>query len=325
MNTLPCISVVVPVYNVEKYLSKTLDSIINQTYQNLEIILVNDGSVDGSGKICDEYAYIDSRIKVIHKENGGVSRARNEGLRVSTGDYIGFVDSDDMISPDMYENLYQDLINSNADISVCNQTRVFGDERKLDREGVDSGCMSRDEAICNMLLGKKFQGGPCNKLFKASLIKDIEFDTDIFVGEDLLFVTKAMLESERVYFNSESFYDYIIREGSACKSYFSEKHYTDHISRTRILDCMLEDGSNELIEAAYSSMLLCNIALMEKLYYDKKARANYCRLVKKNIKKSFSFKRIKELGMLQKIGVLCARISYHLFFIMIPFKKLLRG
>ena len=103
------ISVIVPVYNVEKYLRQCLDSIINQTYRNLEIILVDDGSTDSSGIICDEYAQIDARIKVIHKENGGLSSARNAGLDVCTsgGDFIAFVDSDDWLEPDMYERLYE--------------------------------------------------------------------------------------------------------------------------------------------------------------------------------------------------------------------------
>lgn len=103
------ISVIVPVYNVEKYLHKCINSILNQTYKNLEIILIDDGSTDNSGKICDEYALKDNRIKVIHKENGGLSSARNAGLDICSGDYIGFVDSDDYIAEDMYEYLYVNL------------------------------------------------------------------------------------------------------------------------------------------------------------------------------------------------------------------------
>ena len=116
----PLISIIVPVYNVEKYLSKCIDSIINQTYKNIEIILIDDGSTDSSGAICDKYALVDSRIHVLHIENSGVSNARNVGLNHATGDYIGFVDSDDYIEPNMYELLLEELIADDVDVVQCN-------------------------------------------------------------------------------------------------------------------------------------------------------------------------------------------------------------
>ena len=115
------ISVIIPIYNVEKFLSFCIDSIVNQTYKNLEIILVDDGSTDNSGKICDEYALKDNRIKVMHKQNGGVSSARNVGLNIAKGKYIGFVDSDDYVENDMFEILHNLIIKNNVDISCCNK------------------------------------------------------------------------------------------------------------------------------------------------------------------------------------------------------------
>lgn len=123
------ISIIVPVYNVEQYLDDCLISIINQTYKNLEIILIDDGSTDKSGKICDEYAKKDSRIIVIHKENGGVSSARNAGLRIAKGAYIGFVDPDDWIAEDMYEVLYSNAKKYDADVSVC-KYKIVKNRRK---------------------------------------------------------------------------------------------------------------------------------------------------------------------------------------------------
>ena len=120
------ISVIVPVYKVEPYLKQCVDSIINQTYKNLEIILVDDGSTDNCGKICDEYASKDNRIKVLHIENGGPAVARNAGLDIATGKYIGYVDSDDYIEPDMYETLYNAMIKTNAGLVVCNWYRQDG-------------------------------------------------------------------------------------------------------------------------------------------------------------------------------------------------------
>lgn len=116
---LPLISIIVPVYNVKDYVEKCLDSICGQTYKNLEIVVVDDGSTDGSGEICDTYAQKDPRVKVIHRENRGVSAVRNEGLDIALGEYIGFVDGDDWIDSDMYEFLYELLIVNEADISVC--------------------------------------------------------------------------------------------------------------------------------------------------------------------------------------------------------------
>ena len=121
LNREPKISVIVPVYKVEPYLRKCLDSIINQTYRNLQIILVDDGSPDNCGAICDEYASKDSRIEVIHQENGGVSAARNAGLKLAAGDYIGWVDSDDWIEPDMYAYMLENMQKYEADIAVCSQ------------------------------------------------------------------------------------------------------------------------------------------------------------------------------------------------------------
>ena len=114
------ISIIVPIYNTKKYIDRVVNCLINQTYHNLEIILVDDGSTDGSSMLCDKYKKKDNRIKVIHQKNSGVSVARNVGLKHATGEYIGFVDSDDYISLNMYETLYNNLINTNSDISVCN-------------------------------------------------------------------------------------------------------------------------------------------------------------------------------------------------------------
>ena len=121
------ISVIVPIYNVEKYVNKCVGSIVNQTYTNLEIILVDDGSPDRCPEICDEWAKKDSRIKVIHKKNGGLSDARNAGMKIASGDYIAFVDSDDWIAPEMYERLLMAIKNDNSDIAACAVKMVWED------------------------------------------------------------------------------------------------------------------------------------------------------------------------------------------------------
>ena len=131
MLTRELISVIVPVYNVEQYLKKCVDSIVNQTYKNLEIILVDDGATDSSGEICDELEKLDNRIKVYHKENGGLSDARNYGVERATGSYVGFVDSDDYIDAEMYEKLYDAITKEAADVAECNLKIVYPERVEL--------------------------------------------------------------------------------------------------------------------------------------------------------------------------------------------------
>ena len=153
------ISIIVPVYNVESYLKKCLESIINQTYKNIEIILIDDGSTDSSGKICDDYANKDKRIKVIHKQNGGVSDARNTALDICRGDYIGFIDSDDYIELDMYETLLKFLLNNNLDVAMCSSYTVKN-KQLIRCKNFKPYILTGKEAIINDLLINKYKGSP---------------------------------------------------------------------------------------------------------------------------------------------------------------------
>ena len=179
------ISVIVPVYKVEEYLNRCVDSIINQTYKNLEIILVDDGSPDNCGKICDDYAKHDKRIKVIHKKNGGLSDARNAGLDIAKGKYIGFVDSDDYISENMYEILYKELVKNKADISICKYIyfKNIIPEFTTDYEITS---YTNIEAILELIKIKqrKIQDYAWNKLYKRKLFKKIRYPKN-FVFEDI--------------------------------------------------------------------------------------------------------------------------------------------
>lgn len=320
----PLISIIVPVYNTEKYLPKCLDSILAQSYKNLEIILVNDGSKDGSGDICDKYAAMDSRIKVFHKENEGVSKARNVALEIATGEYIGFVDSDDTISHEMFEILYNNLVKNEVEISICDFKMVYNDkEEHLNPENL-SMKLSSDKAIENILLGKYFQGHLCNKLFKADVIKGLRFDEDIYVYEDMLLVIKAVLNSKNVFFDSTPLYDYYMREGSALHTVFNYRRYSAHTACIRMLDEINHstvENKEQLSKCVYTAILICNTVFLQKLYYDKSSRKEYCKKIRQNIKHYFKFKYIKGLGLAQRIGVILARISTRLFFLFVPIKN----
>ena len=148
----PLISIIVPIYNVEVYIRNCVDSILGQSYENIEIILVDDGSPDNCGDICDEYGSKDKRIKVIHKKNGGLSSARNAGIDIATGDYLGFIDSDDWIESDMYESLYTALTSHKADISVCGRYIVEGSRITTISDSEKAEVFTRSEALSELVL-----------------------------------------------------------------------------------------------------------------------------------------------------------------------------
>lgn len=213
------ISVIVPVYKVEKYLARCVDSIINQTYKNLEIILVDDGSPDGCGAMCDEYAKRDERIKVIHKENSGQSAARNAGLDLATGDYIGFVDSDDRLAPGAYENLLKVLDGKSDAIANFMYEREFSNGTR---------CPSiiphtKDEIISvenyvSELMMHVGDVSACTKLFPRGVIGDLRFAVGI-LNEDLLFMLEIATKIKEIVFVGKVGYYYFVREGSTSWGY----------------------------------------------------------------------------------------------------------
>lgn len=197
------ISVIIPIYNSEYYLKKCIESVINQTYKNLEIILVNDGSTDKSSYICNEYMMKDDRIKVINKENGGVSDSRNYGISASTGEYIAFLDSDDWIDSNLYNVLYNLIIKNNSDISVCNFKRVNNEEEKL-KFSSNEFIYNNIEAI-EEIYGERyiqFIGVVWNKLYKRELFSELRFPKgriheDEYISPLLMFKAKKIVYTDR--------------------------------------------------------------------------------------------------------------------------------
>jgi len=206
------ISVIVPVYKVEPYLRRCLDSILAQTYKNLEIILVDDGSPDNCGAICDEYAAKDDRIVVIHKENGGVSSARNVGLRTASGEWIGWVDSDDWIELDMFEYLLRQAQNTQADISICGRIEEY---KYYQREcGFEQDeLLNTEEALHLLLLDRTVQNYLWDKLWNRRLFEGIEFPEGR-TYEDIAIMHRLFEKSDRIVAGAEAKYHYFQREGS---------------------------------------------------------------------------------------------------------------
>lgn len=227
------ISVIVPIYNVEQHLKKCLDSIYNQTYHNLEIILVDDGSPDNCGAICDEYAQKDSRIRVIHKKNGGLSDARNAGLDVMSGDYVAFVDSDDWIEPAMYETLLTNLKLYRADMAfggVADDVEKDGKitTAKKSNYGAQPFSESSTDAMKRYFCGS---WAAWDKLYKAELFDGIRYPVGE-INEDEAIVLQLLDRCKRVCYTNEVFYHYMKRvgSGSITTAAFSKKKliWKDH-------------------------------------------------------------------------------------------------
>ena len=211
------ISIIIPVYNSEKYLDTCLTSLVKQTYSNLEIILVDDGSTDKSGYLCDEWKSKDNRIRVIHQTNQGVSAARNHGLDYATGDFISFVDSDDTVESDMYEFLIDLMIKYNADISHCGYKHIVGEEVRLVHDTKKIYKQDSTEALSCLVGGRLFVGSLCNKLYRATLVSGLRLQCDIKINEDILYNFEAFSLANTIVFADYAKYNYIAHKmSSAC-------------------------------------------------------------------------------------------------------------
>ena len=208
----PLISVIVPVYKVEEYLVKCVDSIRNQSMKDIEIILVDDGSPDHCGLMCDELAEEDNRITVVHKDNGGLSDARNAGIDVARADLVAFIDSDDYIDPDMMEFLYNNLRKADADLSVCGLCHHFGDVIQLSEDKLNGYHVADTEEAIRLEL-TEVPVTAVNKLYKKSLFDHVRFPKGKLY-EDAHTMTPVILETRRVVYDIQPKYHYIHRENS---------------------------------------------------------------------------------------------------------------
>lgn len=246
----PLISIIVPCYKVEKYLPKCIDSIINQTYSNLEIFLVDDGSPDESGKICEEYADKDERIKVIHKVNGGLSDARNVAIDIATGDYILFIDSDDFVALNHVEHLFNMIQRTNADIAVeWAQTFYEGTEPIIDSlEDKKEIVFDSESALTNMFYQKDFDTCAWAKLYKRSLFDNIRYPKG-WLYEDLPTTYRLIQKSKKIVYSDYKSYYYLLRNNSIEGSPFNPKKYESCINIINQLERDRKDMSIKVQKA----------------------------------------------------------------------------
>lgn len=272
------ISVIVPIYNVEKYLVPCVDSILDSTYRDIEVILVDDGATDGSGAICDEYATRDERIKVVHKVNGGLSDARNAGMKVATGDYILFVDGDDMIHCQMIEILKAAIDSGNYDFSLVYGTRVDeSDVSGLQASRVET--IEVDEKNVVRLSDTTFFSGLCglnyqyevawNKLYKRSLIKDMEFEH--LISEDTEWNTRVSQRMRSAIVVPVELYYYIQRSGSIMNSGINRKTAERIRTFKRCLDDIPKEKRefrDKMLKILYAKMVLIRRACKNTEYQE---------------------------------------------------------
>ena len=228
---MPKISVIIPVYNVEKYLEQCINSLLNQTLKDCEFIFVNDGSKDSSKEIIEKYKALDNRIILINQENQGVSIARNNGLNVAKGEYIGFVDADDYIEEDMYEILYNNMINNNVDLTICDFESSLDGHRIISNFNLSKNTSLRKDYIESILLKKFFESDElntvCTKLYKSIIIKsnNITFPQRVSLGEDGIFNLKYMINTNSLIYVDYTGYHYRETQGSATRNILTNDYF----------------------------------------------------------------------------------------------------
>lgn len=222
------ISVVIPVYNVEKYLPECIESVRNQTYPVYEIILVDDGSTDSSSLICDKYVQTDKRIRVVHKKNEGLSSARNTGIDAASGDYISFIDGDDWIEPGMYKAMTDAVIESKADIIACNMILELSTGDKVPYASESKNILyTKEKALKELYKNKNLTFSACNKIYNIKLFDSIRFTENIIL-EDMDISYRLIYQANSIYYLKDPFYNYRYNESSILRARFTLKRLDEY-------------------------------------------------------------------------------------------------
>lgn len=321
----PLVSVVVPVYNVEQYLNDCVDSILKQSYQNIEVILVDDGSKDNSGSMCDEIAKCDSRVRVIHKSNGGLSSARNAGIENARGEFITFIDSDDDITSDYVEYLFSMIKKDKTKMAIASYSVVHVKSDKTDvrdlSRGLSSLVLDTKECLSRMLCEEGFTVSACAKLYKKELFSDVLFPIGKLC-EDNGTIYKLILKCDRISYGAKSIYNYYTRENSIMTSKFNKKR----LDLLELTDIMVSDISKvypslcdvlekRTFQARFSILRqMVFVDLDEELTLKKK---EIIRFLRKNFWKVLKNKKCDKRDKLAAISLMfgeaCFKLSWTLY------------
>ncbi|MEH7388529.1 glycosyltransferase [Bacillus sp. JJ1521] len=322
----PVISIIVPVHNVELYLEKCIESILNQTMNEFELILVNDASIDRSGIICDSYAQKDNRIKVYHTNYRGVSAARNIGISVSHGEFIGFVDGDDYVDKDMYSKLLKLCKQTNSDIAVCKLGREINGKIINESNSELIKELNHIEAMRELFKGNLYRFSLCNKLFRRSCFDNITFPEGR-IHEDLSTTYKLFSQSIRSIYTNYIGYIYVKRENSILTSRFNEKRLDAFLGWDEILPFMNQrypELSEEVI-SCFAYGCTDNIHYILNQVEDKEHIEKYLIVIKQIVKKVYRLIMFNNaLSLKYKLTLTLLQCSTNLLFLTNNSRKILR-
>ncbi len=312
MELTPKISVIIPIYNCEKYLERCFDSICAQTFSDFEAIMVDDGSSDGSAEIAKAYAAKDARFKYYYKENGGVSSARNYALDIAAGEYIGFVDADDEILPDMLLTLITMINDTGAEASVISPIiRIDGkDVPYTDTDAL--ALYDAPSAINEALCGRAFAGHLCTKLFSRVLFDGIRLREDFAICEDLVMVYELFLRCEKIAFRARHLYVYYTNSQSAINSSFKESFLT-YIDATEYLLARVKSELPSAITYAKCACLNAYLDVINKLYYAGRYKGEVRRKYKSQLSAAYDKDALALMPLYKRIIIRSMR-GPHIFY-----------
>ena len=294
---MPKLSVIMPIFNAEQFLADTIDSILKQDFEDFELLLIDDGSKDNSKKICEEYEKKDKRVKVLKKQNEGVSKTRNLGIEKAEGEFLYFVDADDYVKDNMFSVLMKNIQIYNADISMCGY-QIIEDKSTIEYYGTKKQYLyNNNEAIKIFLKEEQFGVALWNKIFRKTIIENLRFDEKLRINEDKWFLFNVILNANNVIYKDEILYSYIKRSTSATSGKFSERFMDVIDVNDRIIKTMEKDD-DELKALAKVNSLINNMIVYRKLIFSENCREykKEKKIIRDNISKKENRKLIKNLN-----------------------------
>ena len=315
------VSVIVPVYNVEKYLKKCVDSILSQSYQNIEVILINDGSLDGSGEICEAYAKKDERIKYITQNNSGLGKTRNRGIEEASGKYLLFVDSDDYIENTMIEKLYHNITESHADVASCGVYNVY-------RQKCIPQCEKEEKFLCDvekafglLLVGEKIPGSSCNKLYRSELLDKVKFPEGVLY-EDVKFHLDLMQIIQSVHVDTTPLYYYVHREESITTKKFDSSAMSFIYFYEETLKVVQQKYPSVITQARFK-LFWAYFALLDGIIQqdDYQKIPEYCKIVRYLKRNTIRILKNPYFRKGRKVGALMLLINVRLYKLLVEMNE----
>lgn len=315
------VSVIVPVFNSEKYLTRCLESLLTQTYDNIEIILINDGSTDRSRYYCEKYREQYDNVMFVDKKNEGPSASRNIGISCSRGEYIVFIDSDDYVEKGYIESLVSEIEKSNAGLAVCGYWRETSRKQQQAYIMRNNKVFDAEEGLICALTAKEFGGYPWNKLFRSEVIDkyQLRFECELKKSEDMLFVCEYIHKISKVVYVSEALYHYMFNMDSICrntrfKQKFNEDELTNLKAHKMIHDTISNDNDN--VKSAFKCRYVCTLMrLLVNLYYSNENRSELTKFARDGIRENIiCFIKCDFFSIKEKVGAMMMAIEPRVFF-----------